>query len=596
MAKPAAPVLSSVTVNTDTRAVLIWTRPANYNRIEIERAPALAGPWTLVASIRQAGITTATDQTIVKDSVYFYRVRGVNIFLPPDDQASDWSNIVGPRYTTPGPAVIGEPKWTATGNISIPFTPPAAAVSMDVLDNGTVVATSVPVTSPYTYVGPSQAAGHSLSLRTKNPTGQTLYGPQGVGAVAPPLMPFDMVPITGYVADDAPVRFSWRHNSSDTSPQIAAEVQYRLSSSPTWITVSVGQNEFVDVDLPVGGYVWRVRTRGLHATFSSWSLIRSFDVITRPTVNLVTPSGPVWTLPALPVEWVLTQAQGLPQHEWAVELHDAAGVPIEFRGDRTGETVCQLANRFADGTSWALRVRAATGGVWSPWVEIAFTVDYVEPALPVLTAVWNDDDGCMEIAVSAGTGAGLPATDHMDVERSDDGGATWLPIISGSHGGSVIDRESPSGSIEVLYRATAFSDIGAAAVTIVGVVPGSQAVWLAGGPSFTVVARLPFSPEIEIEAGRERDALVTDDSELPTPFAGEWLSRTVDASGAVLDRAPDNATVAKLVALAQAPEPLHFYRDPDGRCIYGILSAVRMPRKAGGLWQYGWKLEETKRG
>lgn len=595
MAKPAAPVLSSVTVNTDTRAVLIWTRPANYNRIEIERAPALAGPWTLVASIRQAGITTATDQTIVKDSVYFYRVRGVNIFLPPDDQASDWSNIVGPRYTTPGPAVIGEPKWTATGNISIPFTPPAAAVSMDVLDNGTVVATSVPVTSPYVYVGPSQAAGHSLSLRTKNPTGQTLYGPQGVGAVAPPLMPFDMVPIAGYVADDAPVRFSWRHNSSDTSPQIAAEVQYRLSSSATWITVSVGQTEFVDVDLPVGGYVWRVRTRGLHATFSSWSLIRSFDVITRPTVNLVTPSGPVWTLPALPVEWILTQAQGLPQHEWAVELHDAAGVPIEFRGDRTGETVCELTNRFADGTSWVLRVRAATGGIWSPWVELAFSVDYVEPAPPVLSAEWDDAEGCMTVTIAAGTIPATPATDHIDVDRSIDDGQTWAPLLDGSHGAVFIDRESPSGNRPVLYRATAYTDIGAASETVVPIIPGSEVLWLSGGPAFDHVARLPYDPELDLEDGRQRTVHRFSGRELGVVFAGEHVTREIRVTGTVFDDDPDVATRNELRALAIDPHPVHMYRDPTGELAYGALSPVSTKRESDGEWSFGFSLERTTR-
>lgn len=228
----------------------------------------------------------------------------------------------------------------------------------------------------------------------------------------------------------------------------------------------------------------------------------------------------------------------------------------------------------------------------------------VEVGKPMRLYVGLDTGGLLRIknvAVVADVVASRPfdgnsqdevTTEYMTVERSLDL-ESWSPVAAALVGDSVIQDGEGRSNGSTWYRVTAISDLPSAASTVVEVVSDSAALWLSGGIGFSSTARLPFNPVVEIEGGRARSAQRYEGRSLPVAYAGEQLSRSVSASGMLLDRDPENAEVDELILLAQNESALHLFRDPDGRIIYGVVSTIPIPRKQYGVWGYSFTLEES---
>jgi len=200
--------------------------------------------------------------------------------------------------------------------------------------------------------------------------------------------------------------------------------------------------------------------------------------------------------------------------------------------------------------------------------------------------------------------AATPST--VTVERSDDGGLTWTPVLGetpAEAGASFMDWQSASYA-DILYRATAVNTEGAAAVTEITVQARSGALWLSGGSGFGVTCRLPFDPQVKVTAGRERALKQWAGRTKPVTLVGEAVSRVIEVSGSTADRAIDSeetASVEALTRLAQNPEAQFLYRDPDGRRIFGVVPEIGMSRNGStgstsgwnGLWGYSLTLTES---
>ena len=48
---------------------------------------------------------------------------------------------------------------------------------------------------------------------------------------------------------------------------------------------------------------------------------------------------------------------------------------------------------------WSVRVKAATGDVWSEWSTEMFTVIFDPPAPPAITGLWDESQGGVQITV-----------------------------------------------------------------------------------------------------------------------------------------------------------------------------------------------------
>lgn len=188
------------------------------------------------------------------------------------------------------------------------------------------------------------------------------------------------------------------------------------------------------------------------------------------------------------------------------------------------------------------------------------------------------------------------------IDRSVDDGDTWESVLDDAlsgDGANLPDYESLSYG-DTLYRAVAFTAEGATAETIITVHADSTAIWLSGGHAFGVTGRLPWDPQVQVTAGRERALKQYAGRALPVALTGEALSRKVEVSGRTFDGpvdGEDTANVEHLTEIAQTETDLFLFRDPDGRRIYGQIGDIQLPRQgvAGstGMWGYSFTLVEA---
>lgn len=192
-----------------------------------------------------------------------------------------------------------------------------------------------------------------------------------------------------------------------------------------------------------------------------------------------------------------------------------------------------------------------------------------------------------------------PPAIEVTLERSIDG-VVWEPVAETDDIAALIDWESWSYG-DIRYRATALTAEGAASVSILVVEARSGALWLSGGVGYGMTARLPFNPTAAISAGRARALKQYAGRQLPVGIVGEALSRAVAVAGMTADAAIAEhytADVERLTMIAQLPEAVFMFRDPDGRRIYGAIDSMEMgrirPVGTNGLWSYDFTLTETE--
>ncbi len=196
-----------------------------------------------------------------------------------------------------------------------------------------------------------------------------------------------------------------------------------------------------------------------------------------------------------------------------------------------------------------------------------------------------------EIDNSTSTLSMTPPAVRVDVERSVDGGLTWFPFIEASElPVTQTDPEAVSNGV-TRYRVTTYSAEDAASVVVHEVEADSPAVWLSGGDGFTQAQRLPYDPAVTITAGRERVVRQYAGRATPVAHAGEAVTRTLDYGGTLIT---DEHSPEDLADLVSDPAPVHLYRDPDGRHIYGALGTVQLERHAHMLWGFSFQLTETE--
>lgn len=574
---------------SDAQHTLSWTRNSSYSSAIVQRRTD-DGAWEQVAA-PAGNAYTFTDTTTVANRKYEYRVAG-----KAGNAQSVWSNTAT-AYTTPAaPAGVAAARSGSDIVVSAAGLP-SYATSYDVRDGATVVGTSVSL--PWTHVAPSAAVPHTYTVRAKNGSLTSAYSAASntVQLISPPNAPASLSPNGAVRAGDEDVTFAWAHNPVDSSPQSAYEFRYRVPAG-AWTTLTGTTAQQRTITLAVSAYEWQVRTKGAHPDFSPWSATATLTVIDRPGVAIVQPDSE-WEASILPVEWTFTQAQSRPQSAWQLRLLDADDNQIESRSGAGATVEATLNSRLTEG-EWTVEVRGATGDVWSEWAQAAFTVSFDPPAVPEVSAEWDEAEGGVTLSVAPGADEVAPATVSIEVERSVDG-ETWEHVADVVGAATIVDWESPSYG-DIQYQVTALTAEGAASVATVTVEARSMALWLSGGNGFAVTARLPLNPDVQHTSGRERALKRYAGRSMPVAVTGEGTSRVVAVAGNVWD-ARDTATPERLRMLAQIDTDLFLFRDPDGRRIRGVIGEITLPRLLAahepggwnGYWGYSFTLTEASR-
>lgn len=390
--EPSAPTGLAVARVSDSQHTLTWSNPQAATTVVVQRSTG-DGAWQTLATLT-GNLTTFTDKSTVPNQQYAYRVQ-----LRNPSTGSAWSSTVT-VYTTPD-APTGIAAVRDGGNIIVSASGvPPYATGFDVRDGSTVIASNVAL--PYTHVSVDPAVPHTYTVRAVRTSPSALASAWSspsntVQLLTAPNAPTGLSPNGSVRASDQTVPFKWSHNAVDASAQSAYELRYRLDGG-AWVTLTGTTSTTRSVAIGVASVEWQVRTKGAHPDFSAWSAVASFTVVDRPGVAIVQPAD-VWDASILILQWTWFQAQGRPQSAWKVELRSAGGIVVETRSGAGATSSLQLNTRLTEG-EWTVRAQAATGEVWSAWASETFIVTFTPPAEPVLSGVWDESQGGVQLAIA----------------------------------------------------------------------------------------------------------------------------------------------------------------------------------------------------
>lgn len=414
---PAAPLTATVSRTSDTAFVVSLTAPASWDdaatkwdNVIIQRS-ADGGSYISVATLG-ASSRSWTDTSTRANHQYRYRVYSRNI------SGSSASVYTDTLQTTPAaPTSVSAVK--SGSNIVITFTDNSPANShFEIRDNGVLIAT-VPnaSASPYTHVDPDPGITHTYTVRAKT-ANPVLYSPYGVSNTvqlqAPPNAPTNLDPNGESVDAAEGTVLTWSHNPVDTTAQTQFELLHRLAGSDSWTNAGVVTSGTSSYTISAGTYPsgsqveWRVRTRGAHDTFSPWSAVATFKLISRPVVTIISPTGPGYDSSVLEVDWTYFQAEDLPQVSWTVVVTNLdTGATVRTVSGNNATTIWNSATPLLkDGTNYRIAVTArVSGGLASVPDTIDILVEFEPPTLPLVTAEWNECSGYNEVTMKA-TGIG----------------------------------------------------------------------------------------------------------------------------------------------------------------------------------------------
>lgn len=576
---PAAPTNLAVKRVSDGRQTLTWsaasTATAPISAFEVERWTSASSRWgRLTSSVPGSARSYAATGTGGDQKVQ-YRVRAKNAV-----GVSAWVTS-SQSYTTPK-AATGVSATLSGSTATVRWTNQSkVATHLDVQQStrvpggpwsawSTIVSGLSPSVSSRAVAGLSPATEYRWRIQTavNNPN---LYAHSAasntIAPATPPAAPTLLAPSA--IVLEGEVELRWRHTSLDGSGQSQAQIEWQADGGEVQQATISGATTSHALSLPVGGYQWRARTRGAHASFGPWSGWSTFQAVGLPTVTILTPDGEI---PAsrVRVEWAYDDPAA-PQAGYTVELLDADGATLTVVDRAGAETSVTVPYQLTDATDYGVRVTARSGtGFDSTPVYAAFRTAFIPPAAPVLVADWEETSGTAVLTVTNPAGGdGVSETVGNRVERSLDGGVTWEELAADvSLDGSMEDSTAPLMRV-IDYRAVAISAEGAETIgESVAVSTDSDAILLRGEDG--TLLRLVYNLGVDVESGQEVVLERYLGSTQPTAHYGQARPRRYQLSGTLFADEGTYTDGAELLG-----QPIH-YRDLEGRVDWVTLTTAGM--------------------
>jgi hypothetical protein len=189
-------------------------------------------------------------------------------------------------------------------------------------------------------------------------------------------------------------RFSWVHNDDDF--QAGYQIRWKLQGEATWYYVpteldfmnSTNQyHDFAPNTFPVSTIEWQVRTMDQQGLISDWSDLATAKaqeptkapIITSPVDGGIVGSGTVT------ISWSSVSQE---QYE-AILINKATGETIKTWSGSVAKSVKY--DQLQNGMEYEVRVRVYSGGLWSDYSTITFTVQYAPPKTPQITRIENHE-------------------------------------------------------------------------------------------------------------------------------------------------------------------------------------------------------------
>lgn len=507
---------------TGTDYVIIeWQRQTNNGAwVTVANSDANWGDGSLVE-----GAKSMPSQSVVR-----YRARWKNTTT---NQNSSWSPVLGDIQTPPGKPTRFALRWlsesTAEAVVSLDAYPASysrrVVVYYDTGGGWSQVGARDGVGKTFAadevFTVPAEASGfgtYYVEICKRLYEGHIQYGEpidyktEAVDATLPRLSAPLAPTLTGpspLIPSGHDVVVTWTHNSTDTSPQTAAQVEFD-GDGP--IEIEGGDHLLSRPGLQIGSHTVRVRTKGLHGEWGPWSESRAFDVVAPPVVTIESPpTGEPQTYGEYPIHVRVSATDETGIVTLSAYVADAVTTERIWEGSVAGDGGGALLDESLEGDRLPLEnggryvvgAEASNGrGLTATQGELArFSIEWYSPAPPLvdirydldlLRAYLDPSYGDRVRAEAHVTGSSdvdagrvdhegrlsrtgetyetrdesfLP-TESFDVWRIDPDGTETL-IASGVPSGHEVEDEFPPLNVDYAYRVVAKSAIGTTAETVV---------------------------------------------------------------------------------------------------------------------------------
>ena len=609
MDAPAAPRALNASRSSDARHSLSWTvgsvspmRPILH--FEVRRWLLSTGASVTVQS-PGSRVSTWLDTANIPNDQVRYAIRTVNAA---GQSAFTYSPYL---HTTPAKPTNVTAGRSGSSNIALSFTSNARAGVLDVLGQSsadgvtwtalaavsghtgiTAPAVGSKVSRTLTGLDPARLWRFAVDARTTSPVLTARSATSGiVQLLAPPNAPSILAPTATQSSQDVSV-MRWRHNPTDGSDQTAAELWHRIDGGE-WITATeTTVEEYAAGPLSPGTVEWQVRTRGAHATFGPWSAISTFLVADPPSVTILSPvEGETLNTNRLTLLYLYTDAQDAPMVRWTRRLYlNSTGELLEEVSGQGAPESITFDTVLANGEHYAAELEAVSGvGLRSQPAGLVISAVYLPPVPPLLDATWADGGVTLTVTNLPGE---PPATDEAvanRIERSANGGLTWVPLIDGlGVNAGWEDRSVPLNS-SALYRAVAITELGVeAASEPLEVATPDAKVWLDGedGISLYLYASLSLSAKYDVERVSEQYYGRTK----PTVHYGDARPVSVSVGGVV----PGSYGADQIYTLLLGQDV--FFRDPEQRAWWGSVEGLSVGQTVAGWREVSMTVEAVEHG
>lgn len=280
------------------------------------------------------------------------------------------------------------------------------------------------------------------------------------------------------VSGPSPAAVAGALEAPDTTAYVTDSVVVS-STTPTTFSYASSSTPPTDPQMDAA----RVRIRGYSggAFFRVYAVYVDVVYAARPTLVVTLPTGTVTDTNLPLVSWTPTfDADAGSYSSWSLFIYSAAqygaggftpGTSAATYGHGAGDTTGagaatshQMTEPLVNGTYRAYVKVGRSDSILAPhesdWAYSEFTINVALPAVPTITVTAESSSGRNKIVLASNAGAAT--TDVLDLERSLDGGTTWVPV---RHEGGLVarvvgtsgtwyDYEAPNG-VQVLYRARA---------------------------------------------------------------------------------------------------------------------------------------------
>ena len=274
-------------------------------------------------------------------------------------------------------------------------------------------------------------------------------------------------------------KYTWRYGSSagsgwsgSSATSTSKDLATLYTAWDTVLTSGASSTEFTQAVIDALNWSvdeWYKSTRS--DFLDGWV---ELDIIDQPTVTVS--AGATSTLKPT-IAFTYADGDGDVQTKYRVKVFDSAtyggggfdaetSTPVWDSGELTGTAASvAVATSLTNATTYKAYVKVAHDGgasdYWSAWTaSSAWTTSVTTCTTPTVTGIYSEGDGRVELTV---TGAAPPGgvTQTLRVERSTDGGTTWVAVrdwagatFDTPYSETVYDYEAPLGQA-VDYRARA---------------------------------------------------------------------------------------------------------------------------------------------